>query len=213
VTSPEQRFKQWQRDRARLAARDRQRAEAEKEDASVTEDQVNSMRMALSAELNRAAEQDYGCGFLELTEKQATPLVHRVLAQKPHLRAAFEEHTGPRVVNVDFPAAPATRDCPAREGGTVITMSERRRDVRARYGFSEADMADPFRRSMVDNISRTEARMAAARTRDALEEEIAAVGRDLGLDPARCYHDRRKVFAELARRGHPIARERYGRPA
>jgi hypothetical protein len=42
-------------------------------------------------------------------------------------------------------------------------MSERRRDVRARFGFTEADLMDPFCRSMADNLARTEARTALVR--------------------------------------------------
>jgi hypothetical protein len=177
----------------------------------MTEFEKNALTSALSAELNLAAKQDYGVEFLQLTERQATPIVRRVLGRKPHLRAAFGADTGPSVISVDFLARPATSGRPGQEEH-MISMSERQRDVRVRYGFTESDMADPFRRGMVDNISRTEARWAAARERDALEAEVAAVGAELGLDPARSYHDRCRVFTELARRGHAVARERYGRP-
>lgn len=178
----------------------------------MTDDELNEVRMRLSAALNAEAHALWGTEYLACSDRQGQAVMRAVLARWPSYRRAFEQSTGPRVISVDFPAAPAGGERP-RAQGTMITMSERRRDVRARYGFTETDMLDPFRRGMVDNISRSEARLAASRERYALEAEVAAVGAELGLDPTRNYHDRCRVFTELARRGHPVAAERYGRPA
>jgi hypothetical protein len=94
-----------------------------------------------------------------------------------------------------------------------ITMAERIKAVARRRGYTEADLADVCKHHEVQILARAEARDEQQRERDAIEADVAAVGRELGLDPAANYHDRCRVFTELARRGHAIAAERYGRPA
>jgi ribosomal protein L37AE/L43A len=94
-----------------------------------------------------------------------------------------------------------------------ITMAERERAVARRRGYSADDLADICKAREVRLLAFAEARDEQRAAQRAVEDEVEAVGRELGLDPATNYQHRRLVFDELVRRGHPIANERYGQPA
>ena len=94
-----------------------------------------------------------------------------------------------------------------------LTMAERVAVVARRRGYSEDDLHSVCKAREVRLLAHAEALDEQRRERDAIEADVAAVGRELGLDPATNHQHRCRVFDELARRGHAIAAERYGRPA
>lgn len=94
-----------------------------------------------------------------------------------------------------------------------ITMAERIKTVARRRGYTEDDLHSVCKAREVRLIAEADARAEQRDAQQAIEDEVVAVGRELGLDPAASYQDRCRVFTELARRGHPVAAERYGRPA
>jgi ribosomal protein L37AE/L43A len=93
-----------------------------------------------------------------------------------------------------------------------ITMAERERAVARRRGYSADDLASICKAREVRLLAFAEARDEQRAAQQAIEDDVAAVAKELGLDP-KIHADRCRVFTELARRGHPIAAERYGRPA
>jgi len=93
-----------------------------------------------------------------------------------------------------------------------LTMAERVAAVAKRRGYSEDDLHSICKAREVRLIAEAEVRADQRDAQQAIEDEVVAVGRELGLDPAANYQHRVAVFAELAKRGHPIAAERYGRP-
>jgi len=92
-----------------------------------------------------------------------------------------------------------------------ITMAERIAAVAKRRGYSEDDLHSVCKAREVRLLAEAEARDEQRDAQQAIEDEVVAVGRELGLDPAASYQDRCRVFTELARQRHPIAAERYGR--
>jgi hypothetical protein len=94
-----------------------------------------------------------------------------------------------------------------------ITMAERVAAVAKRRGYCEDDLHSVCKAREVRLIAEAEARAEQRDAQQAIEDEVVAVGRELGLDPATNHWDRCRVFDELARRGHVVAAERYGRPA
>jgi hypothetical protein len=140
----------------------------------------NERARALSDALDVTAQRKYRKNFAECDETQRHDVAGDVLQSRPEL--------APLSMRVEGPGSVPTRDARDR--------------VAHQYGFSEAQIAaDPLKASMVSNAT-----FFAERDeyRASVEEQFAAVGKQLGLNPA-VYGDRLKIGAHMARTRHPLA--------
>src|SRR5262249_6539684 len=121
------------------------------------------------------------------------------------VRKVSDEHPAWRAALDDSPGLPAPDWSVEELRDATPSRADRERDAARELGFSEdAVRADPLRRDMVQTRAAFAQRDEVAAD---VEREVAAVAAELRVDPTD-YGSRQKVFAELARRGHPLATSR-----
>jgi hypothetical protein len=154
-------------------------------------------RRMFAAELRHLARSQHGKDFAELTNAQGAKLVHLVSDQHPDWRSALDHPLDdrPPVAAPDWSVDELRAD----------SRVDRERDAANAYGFSEdAIRADPLRRDMVQTAAFFAERDARAADLDQVVDQVA---RELAVD-SRTHDGRCRVFAELARRRHPLATSR-----
>jgi len=147
---------------------------------------------ALTKACDDLAQHVHSKRFAELDSAERIQLAGDVYQRHPELMSSYPP-------SVFTTPAPAASQLPAK-------MAERERSVAERFGFTSADLSEVGRKEMVRNIAATEQRNA---DRDAIATTFAEVGKEFSLDPE-VYADRLRIGEILARRNHPIARQRYG---